>query len=151
MGNALSFLVLHKGGSQNTGSYLLKADHLFLTVYMLVDINILIHDYLFQTAKYREHIPVNMWQYLWPIFMTIHMCSIWMVVLVAGNRYVAVCHPLVAAMLCTKRIILFHIMIMTCAVFAFNVPRFFELLHAYLYLYLYAGVFYCTFVYAWSC
>ena len=37
---------------------------------------------------------------------------------------------------------------MTCALIAFNVPRFFELPHAYLYLYLYEGIFNCTFVYA---
>ena len=61
VGNALSFVVLHKGGSQKIGSYLLKAlalaDNLLLTVHILVDINICIHDYLFQTAKYREYIP----------------------------------------------------------------------------------------------
>ena len=85
---------------------------------------------------------------VWPIVHTFNVGSVWMVVLVAGNRYVAICHPLVASRLSTKRNILFQIIIMTCAAFAFNVPRFFELERVYLYIYLYEGVFYCTFVYA---
>ena len=76
------------------------------------------------------------------------MCSVWMVVLVAGNRYVAVCHPLVASRLCTNRNILFQVMIMTCAVFASNVPRFFQRMDLHLYSYLYEGVFYTGLLYA---
>ena len=41
-----------------------------------------------------------------------------------------------------------EMMIMSCAAFAFNVPRFFGLERVYLYIYPYEGVFYCTFVYA---
>ena len=140
VGNTLSFVVLHKGESQNVGSFLLKvlalADNLFLTAYMLVNINTLIYAYMY------------IWQYLWPIWSAIHMGSVLMVVLVAGNLYVAVFHPLVASRLCTKRNILFQIMIMTCAAFAINIPRFFERLHVHLYLCLYEGVFCAIFRYA---
>ena len=157
MGNTLSFVVLHKGGCQNVGSYLLQAlalaDNLFLAVYMFVDIDKLVV-YLIQTAEYHVNVYALLkWgeikdNYLWPIIHTINVCSIWMVVLVAGNRYVAVCHPFVASRLCTKRSILFQIMIMSCAAFAFNVPRFFGLDRVHLYNYLYTGIFNCTFVYA---
>ena len=88
------------------------------------------------------------WQYIWPIWSAIHKGSVLMVVLVAGNRYVAVSHPLVASRLCTKRNILFQIMIRTCAAFAVNIPRLFESLHVHLYLYLYEGVFCAIFLYA---
>ena len=147
VGNTLSFVVLHKGGCQNVGSYLLKAlalaDNLFLTVFMLINIRSLIYGFVVQSV-YADFI----WQYLWPIFLTIYTCSVWMIVLVAGNRYVAVCHPLVASRLCTKRNILFQIMIMTCAAFAFNVPRFFELEGVHLYTYVYEGVLYSILRYA---
>ena len=158
VGNTLSFVVLHKGGCHNVGSYLLKAlalaDNLFLAVYMFVDIDELVDVYMVQMAQYHENVYalLKWWEikdnYLWPIIHTINVCSVWMVVLVAGNRYVAVCHPLVASRLCTKRNILFQIIIMTCAAFAFNAPRFFGLGEIHLYIYLYEGVFYCTFVYA---
>ena len=144
VGNTLSFVVLHKGGCQNVGSYLLKAlalaDNLFLAVYMFVDINLL----LIHVYKWEDITDY----YIRPIIHTINVSSVWMVVLVAGNRYVAVCHPLVASRLCTKRNILFQIIIMTCAAFAFNVPRFFGLEGVHLYTYLYTGILYCTFVFA---
>ena len=155
VGNTLSFVVLHKGGCQNVGSYLLKAlslaDNLFLAVYMFDDIDSLLTVDMIQMEVYHENVyAILKWMdiksiYVWPIVHTFNVGSVWMVVLVAGNRYVAICHPLVESRLSIKRNILFQIIIMT---FVFNVPRFFEFERVYLYIYLYEGVFYCTFVYA---
>ena len=145
VGNTLSFVVLHKGGCQNVGSFLLKAlalaDNLFLLAYVLASIDSLIYGHIFLDS-------MNIRRYVRPIYLIIHLCSIWMVVLVAGNRYVAVCHPLVASRLCTKRNILFQIMIMTCAACAFNIPRFVKPLEMYAYIYVYEGVFYNILLYA---
>ena len=93
-------MVLHKGGCQNVGSYFFKAlalaDNLFLAVYMSGEINYLICTYMSQTGV----IDIT-YNYLWPIIHTFNVGIFWMVVLVAGNRYVAICHPLVASRLST--------------------------------------------------
>ena len=55
--------------------------------------------------------------------------TVYMMVLVAGNRYIAVCKPLQAPHLCSKRNVQMQILIMTFLIFIYNIPRFFEYRH----------------------
>ena len=49
-----------------------------------------------------------------------------MIVIVAGNRHIAVCRPMDAPRLCTKYNVQLEILIMAGAVCVYNIPRFFE-------------------------
>jgi len=51
------------------------------------------------------------------------MSSIWLVVLVAANRYWAVCRPHAAARVWTTRRTVVYVAAVVAAVVAFNVPR----------------------------
>ena len=54
------------------------------------------------------------------------MCSIWLVVLVAANRYWAVCRPHVSARVWTTRRTIGYVTAVVVGVIAFNVPRMVE-------------------------
>lgn len=55
-----------------------------------------------------------------------HMCSIWFVVLVALNRFWAVCRAFQAGQVWTNRSTGFYVGCVAIVVIAFNTPRFFE-------------------------
>ena len=55
-----------------------------------------------------------------------HMCSIWFVVLVALNRFWAVCRAFHAGQVWTNRSTGLYVSIIVIIVVAFNIPRFFE-------------------------
>jgi len=54
------------------------------------------------------------------------MCSIWLVVLVAANRYWAVCRPHASASVWTTRRTVGYVVVVVVSVIAFNVPRMVE-------------------------
>jgi hypothetical protein len=54
------------------------------------------------------------------------MCSIWLVVLVAANRYWAVCRPHTVAAVWTSRRTLIYVVTAIAFVLVFNMPRMFE-------------------------
>jgi len=62
----------------------------------------------------------------WPLAHIVQLVSVWMMVLVAGNRYVAVCHPLHASSLCSRRHIRWQIIAMVTACVVYSLPRFAE-------------------------
>ena len=73
--------------------------------------------------------PWNAWpyvRYVWLLTPVSHMSSIWLVVLVAANRYWAVCRPHAAAGVWTTRRTVVYVGVVVVAVVAFNVPRAFE-------------------------
>jgi len=65
-------------------------------------------------------------RYIWLLTPIAHMCSIWLVVLVAGNRYWAVCRPHASARVWTTRRTVGYVTAVVVGVVAFNVPRMFE-------------------------
>jgi len=62
----------------------------------------------------------------WPLAHIVQLVSVWMMVLVAGNRYVAVCRPLHASSLCSRRHIRWQIVAMVTACVVYSLPRFAE-------------------------
>ncbi|KAI0229586.1 FMRFamide receptor, partial [Lamellibrachia satsuma] len=129
IGNSLSFAVLHKYTGGNVGTYLLKAlalmDNLFLATAAGIQMYLAMAMY-FNLRTQLEPIYPAFQTYAWPLAHIVQMCTVWMMVLVAGNRYFAVCRPLDAPRLCTRHNVQLEIMIMASAVCVFNIPRFFE-------------------------
>ncbi|KAK2184270.1 hypothetical protein NP493_274g01008 [Ridgeia piscesae] len=129
IGNSLSFAVLHKYTCGNVGTYLLKAlalmDNLFLVTAAVVQMYLAMSMY-FNLHEQLEAIYPTVQTFGWPLAHIIQMCTVWMMVLVAGNRYFAVCRPLDAPRLCTKHNVQLEIMVMASAVCVYNIPRFFE-------------------------
>jgi len=54
------------------------------------------------------------------------MTTVWLTVLVSGERYVAICRPLHAAVVCTVSRVRLAVMFIVVVSILFNVPRYFE-------------------------
>ena len=95
IGNSLSFAVLHMYSSGNVGAYLLKALAVTDNIFLATTLGFIIYN---STELFLSTIIVKV---LFVLVSTTMLCTVWMIVIVAGNRYIAVCRPLVASMLCT--------------------------------------------------
>ena len=132
IGNSLSFAVLHKYSRNNVATYLLKAlavsDNLFLIAASLVEMYLAMALF-FQLTEQLDSVYHDLQTYAWPIVHITQLGTVWMTVLVAGNRYIAVCKALHAPHLCTKRNIQLQILAMFCAIVIYNIPRYFEFIY----------------------
>ena len=137
IGNSLSFAVLHKYSSGNVGTYLLKAlavtDNIFLatTLGLLIAIN-------------SELATENIFDVLIVLASVTMSWTVWMIVIVAGNRYIAVCRPMLASRLCTINKVQLEILIVVGTVCVFNIPYLFNMSGNML---SYAYAFHCIFVF----
>lgn len=129
VGNSLSFAVLHKYSKSSVATYLLKAlaimDNLFLASAAAVQIIPGMAIY-FGHEKMLARVYTVLQKYAWPPVHMIQMGTVWMLVLVASNRYIAVCMPLRAPRLCTKRRVQCQMLALTATIVIYNVPRFME-------------------------
>ena len=129
IGNLLSYAVLHKFSRSNVATLLLKAlavsDNLFLVTASVLNMypGMIFHFGLI--AQIRPIFPY-LQIYAWPFAHMAQMGTVWMMVLIAANRYIAVCRPLQAPSLCTKSKVKAQIILMTLGIVLYNLPRFFE-------------------------
>lgn len=130
VGNCLSFCVLHRySHKENVSTFLLKAlavsDNVFLSVAAFVQMYPAMAIFLGATDRLRAIYP--QYQMLaWPIAHMVQLGSVWVMVLVASTRYVAVCHPLHAQRLCTKKKVQVQIALIAIFSVVYNIPRFVE-------------------------
>ena len=129
IGNTLSFAVLHRYAKSNVANFQLKAlavtDNLFLITAVCVQ---MYQAMLVSFGLEERLVPVfpYLQTYVWPLTHMAQMLTVWMMVLVAANRYIAVCKPLHAPRLCTKRKLKVQISVMCILIVIYNMPRFFE-------------------------
>lgn len=127
VGNLLSFLALQRD-SRSPAVTLLQSLAIS-DVMLLLSINIT--DAIPYVCEYSEGCP-NLWKtwpyirYLWLLTPVGHMCSIWLVVLVAANRYWAVCRPHSAGEVWSNPRTYVYVFVVVCFAAVFNIPRFFE-------------------------
>ena len=129
VGNSLSFAVLHKYTKHNVATYLLKAlaivDNVFLATAAFIQMYPAMMMYLGRTDQLTP-IYTYFQTFAWPLAHMVQIGTVWMMVLVAANRYIAVCRPLHAATLCTKRSVQRQIAVMVAAIVVYSTPRFAE-------------------------
>ena len=128
MGNTLSLIVLNWEKRNLVATFLLQAlcvsDNLFLATNLFVQVFSGLGIYK-KWPVYEDTQPYLM-VYVWPFIHITQFGTIWMTVLVAANRYIAICRPFEAHRLCTMRRV--RIQVLTVAVVAvlYNIPRFLE-------------------------
>ena len=83
--------------SGNVGAYLLKALAIAVTdnICMATTLGLVMYN---STELFHLTIIIKV---LFVLVSATMSWTVWMIVIVAGNRYIAVCRPLVASMLCT--------------------------------------------------
>ncbi len=128
-GNILSFLVLLKAHSSSPMFYVLRAvsvsDAVFLLSVFLLQTLVNMYPWTgigYWCFWYRGYIQF----YIWPILMMTQMSTVWLTVLVSMERYVAICHPLKAASICTISKVRKAVIVIFISSIVYNIPRYFE-------------------------
>ena len=127
MGNALAFTAFQKDRRSPATTLiqsLASSDFVLLAAVFFTDS-------LPYACSYTKQCP-NLWvtwpyiRYVWIVTPAAHMCSIWFVVLIASNRFWAVCRPHKMQNVWSISRTGLYIVCVIITVVAFNVPRIFE-------------------------
>ena len=79
-----------------------------------------------QVGVVRSYITAYVTVYVWPLVHITQMWAVWITVLVAFNRYVAICMPFQAHRLCTMRQVRMQMASLGLSIIAYNIPRWLE-------------------------
>jgi len=63
---------------------------------------------------------------VWPLVHISQMWTVWITVLLAFNRYVAICRPFQAIRICTMRQSRLQVLVSAVSIIVYNIPRFLE-------------------------
>ena len=130
LGNSLSFLVLARDRSTPVASFLLQvmavADNLFLLLWFIhYSVRDILRYWDIDAQQHPAWIYVRVFTF--PFLYMTQMETIWLTVVVAMNRYMAICLPYRAPHLCTIHNVYKEVIFVTVFSIAYNIPRFFEL------------------------
>lgn len=130
IGNTISAVILHqqsnKNGSANVMVLLLKilayADNSYVLAYIIIMHLTYYFMYEMQSISNAYYVFSIVSE---PILFFIATCAIWMTVIIAFVRYVAVCHPFLTQRLCNKTNIWMVISMVMITAAIFHIPWFF--------------------------
>ena len=133
-GNSLTFVIFWKGNFKSSTTFLfsslslidsalLLADFPFYTVMALVDYTGWLKGY----SSLKPYFIV----YLFPTILLTKTAAIWVIVLVAVNRYIIVCLPLRASQWCSVSKVKIQLAVVLIAAVLCNIPKFAETRVAY--------------------
>lgn len=130
IGNTVSFIVLGSDKQNLVATFLLRAlavvDCLLLIVSVLILSAILGPYQIPSTRPTLRMIIPYMKKYINPFGLIAQSCTIWVTVLLAINRYIAVCKPFAAKHLLTLRKAQLQVVLIVVMAVGFNIPRFFQ-------------------------
>ena len=127
IGNTLSFMVLQWEKHNYVATFLLQvmslADNLFLltTGYSQIFAAVLIY----MGDGNHVIVPFNM-AYIYPLVHITQLGTVWITVLIAFNRYIAICKPFQAPKLCTITRVRLQVLLLALFIVLYNIPRFLE-------------------------
>lgn len=127
IGNSLSFVVLRWERHSHVATFLLQvmacADNLFLLTTGFAQIVLAMTIFLDDNSN-----PLNAYLTVcvWPLVHITMLWTVWITVLIAVNRYVAICRPFQAPLWCTMTQARRQVVILAAIIVFYNLPRFFE-------------------------
>ena len=127
VGNVLSVVVMQWEKKNHVATFLLQslamADNLFLLTTGFVQIYSALTLYFGYDDVW---ITPYLQTYVWPLVHMTQLGTIYMTVLIAANRYIAICRPFQASTLCTLTKVRLQVAIMSAFCFLYCIPRFLE-------------------------
>ena len=134
IGNSLTFVVFWKGNFKSSTTFLLLSLSLIDSAHLLTVFPFSVMafvDYTGWLQGYASLIPYFV-VYLFPTILLTKTAAIWVVVLVAINRYIIVCLPLKATQWCTVSKVKIQLAVVLIAAVLYNIPKYAETRVAYL-------------------
>ena len=133
-GNIVSYLVLQKDKSSPVASTLLQAlavaDNAFLFLWLVHYPLHSLHMHFYGTTRDTDDrlriLLLYLRVYSFPVLYMTQTQTIWLTVIIAVNRYIAVCVPYSVPRLCTLMYVHREIVAVTVFSVLYNTPRFFE-------------------------
>ena len=127
IGNSLTFVVFWKGNFKSSTTFLflslslIDSAHL-LTTFPLYSVMAFV-DYTGWLQGYASLRPYFI-VYLFPTILLAKTAAIWMIVLIAVNRYIIVCLPLKAPQWCTVSKVKIQLAVVLIAAVLYNIPKY---------------------------
>ena len=129
VGNTLSFVVLQWEKRNKVATFLLQAlamsDNLFLLTTGFVQMFSAMTLYYGWDRVSDAAFPYIQ-VYIWPLVAVTQFGTVWMTVLIAANRYIAICRPFQAHKLCSMTKVRIQVVSVAILAVIYNIPKFFE-------------------------
>lgn len=124
VGNGLSMVVLTRKSMHTSTNCYLLALAIWDTVVIVCTLLLMTLPTL--SPDFRRHVMPYVVVVVYPLALTAQMSTLWLTVSFTVERYIAVCHPLQAARMCTVARARVVIVIVSVVSILFNVSRWFE-------------------------
>ena len=129
LGNTLSFVVLQWEKRNRVATFLLQAlamaDNLFLLVSGFSQIFSAMCIYYGWDEAHHKALPYIQ-VLIWPLVFITQFGTVWMTVLIAANRYIAICRPFQAHKLCSMSKVRLQVFLVAVLAVIYNIPKFLE-------------------------
>ncbi len=130
IGNTISMFILKRVTQNRVASFLLQAiavaDNMVLgTTFMGMSIGYGLLPIALDDAA-KIHTTAYIYKFIQPVAYTAHTMTIWLTVLIAVNRYNAICKPLQVRYLCTIKKARIQVALVFIVSIIYNFPRFFQ-------------------------
>ncbi|CAG5116432.1 unnamed protein product [Candidula unifasciata] len=124
IGNSLAIIVLTRRTMYTSTNIFLTALAIWDTMVLLVCLLLISLIELFR--PFREKVFPYVVVYAYPVALAAQTATVWLTVSFTVERYIAVCHPLRSASMCTTPRARIVVLVISAISILYNVPRWFE-------------------------
>ena len=128
IGNILSIFVMQKLENKIISFFFISlaiADNSYLVTCFFIQTIKALAECTKWTSSMRAYVPYAE-PYMWPLASIAQTLTVWLVVLITVDRYMALCRPFASFRITSKRRAFQAVICITTAAVLFNIPRFFD-------------------------